>query len=311
MNGADRLAIAAGLVTVGLWSSAFVGIRAVAPDLSPGSIALGRLLIGSLLLGALVARLGWVRPSRRDLACVIGVGLIWAAAYSIVLSAGERLVDAGTAAMLVAMGPIFIALLAGFFLGEGWPVRLLVGCAIAFAGTVLIAAGAAAGSNSAGASPSGLGVALCVVAAALYAIGVTLQKPALAALPAVQVTWLACLVGAVACLPFAAGLGSELGRARPETVAWLVYLGVFPTSVGFTTWAFALGRMTAGRAGTLSYLISPTVIAISWLVLGETPAGLAVLGGGLCVAGVIVARWGLPRLRARTESPSPGESSAT
>ena len=307
----DRLAIAAGLVTVGLWSSAFVGIRAVAPELSPGSIAFGRLLIGSLLLGALVTRLGWVRPSRRDLACVIGVGLTWAAAYSVVLSAGERLVDAGTAAMLVAMGPIFIALLAGLLLGEGWPARLLVGCLVAFAGTVLIAGGTAAGSSSAGTPASGFGVALCVAAAALYAIGVTFQKPVLARLPAVQVTWLACVVGAVTCLPLAAGLGSELGQARPETVAWLVYLGVFPTSVGFTTWAFALGRMTAGRAGTLSYLISPTVIAISWLVLGETPARLAVVGGGLCVAGVAVARWGMPRLRARRASPSPSGSSAT
>jgi drug/metabolite transporter (DMT)-like permease len=47
----DRLALAAALVTVVLWASAFVGIRAAAVDLSPGSIALGRLIVGSLSLG--------------------------------------------------------------------------------------------------------------------------------------------------------------------------------------------------------------------------------------------------------------------
>jgi drug/metabolite transporter (DMT)-like permease len=304
----DRVATVAGLVTVGLWGSAFVGIRAVAVDLSPASIALGRLAIGSILLAPLVARMGWVALSRRDAALAIGMGVAWSAGYSIVLGAGERLVDVGTAAMLVGIGPILITVLAGLLLGEGWPARLLVGCAIAFGGTTVIGAASAGRPIGSGALA---GVALCVLAALLYAIGVTLQKPILRAVPGVQVTWLACLIGAIACLPFAPTLAGEVTQARPETIAWLLYLGVFPTSIGFTTWAFALGRMTAGRAGTLSYLVSPTAILISWLLLGETPAGLAVVGGGLCVAGVVVARWGRPRLRARTAARSPSESSAT
>jgi drug/metabolite transporter (DMT)-like permease len=284
---ADRVATVAGLVTVGLWGSAFVGIRAVAVDLSPASIALGRLVIGSLLLMPLVARRGWVKLSRRDAALVIGMGVAWSAGYSIVLGAGERLVDAGTAAMLVGIGPILITVLAGLVLGEGWPPRLLIGCAIAFGGTVVIGSATAAQPAGSGAIA---GIALCVLAALLYAIGVTLQKPVLRAVPGIQVTWLACLIGAIACLPFAPTLADELGRARPDTLSWLLYLGVFPTSIGFTTWAFALGRMSAGRAGTLSYLVSPTAILISWLLLGETPAALAILGGALCVLGVIVAR---------------------
>jgi drug/metabolite transporter (DMT)-like permease len=284
----ERAALVAGLVTVVLWASAFVGIRAVAIDLSPGTIALGRLGIGSILLVGLVARRGWVQPSRRDLALVVAMGIVWSAGYSILLGAGERLVDAGTAAMLVGIGPIFIAVLAGLFLAEGFPARLLTGCLIAFCGTAII--GVATATGAGGASSILAGVALCIAAAFLYAVGVTLQKPALKALPGIQVTWLACVVGAVACLPFAPGLASELGRARPETLAWLLYLGVFPTSIGFSTWAFALARMTAGRAGTLSYLVSPTAIVISWLVLGATPALLAIAGGALCVIGVVVAR---------------------
>jgi drug/metabolite transporter (DMT)-like permease len=205
--------------------------------------------------------------------------------------------------MLVGIGPIFIALLAGLVLAEGFPARLLTGCLIAFCGTAIIAVATA---TEVGRSSSTLaGVALCVGAAVLYAIGVTLQKPALKALPGIQVTWLACAVGAVACLPFTPGLASELGRARPETLAWLLYLGVFPTSIGFSTWAFALARMTAGRAGTLSYLVSPTAIVISWLVLGATPALLAIAGGALCVIGVVVARSNGRSSRARSDA-APG-----
>ena len=56
----DRLAVAAALVTVTLWASAFVGIRAVVDDFSPGSLALGRLTVGSIALGVVVAAsAGW------------------------------------------------------------------------------------------------------------------------------------------------------------------------------------------------------------------------------------------------------------
>ena len=87
-----------------------------------------------------------------------------------------------------------------------------------------------------------------------------------------------------------AGLARRAGAGARRRTAWLLYLGVFPTSIGFTTWTLALGRMRAGRAGTISYLISPTAIGISWLLLGETPGWMAVGGGVLSIAGVMLAR---------------------
>jgi drug/metabolite transporter (DMT)-like permease len=229
-----------------------------------------------------------VRPSGRDLALIVAAGVAWFAGYNVILNAAERLVDAGTAAMLVAVGPIFIALFAGLFLGEGFPRRLLAGCAVAFAGAVII--GVATSADASASSSTPLGVALCLVAALLYASGVTLQKPVLRNVSALQVTWLACLVGAIACLPFAPGLIDEARVAEPVNLAWLVFLGIFPTSIGFTTWAYALARMSAGRAGAMTYLIPPTAILISWVLLAETPPVIALFGGLLCVGGVVVAR---------------------
>jgi drug/metabolite transporter (DMT)-like permease len=289
----DRIAIAAALVTVGLWASAFVGIRAAAVDLSPGSIALGRLAIGSVALGALVAVRGWRRPSRRDLLLIVASGLTWFAAYNLALNTAERLIDAGTTSMLVNVGPILIAILAGVFLREGFPPRLFAGCVVAFAGAVVIGL-ATTGSTSAtvggAAANAPLGIVLCLVAALAYASGVTLQKPALRNVSALQVTWLACLTGFVVCLPFAPTLVSEVGRAQPSSLAWLVYLGLFPTSVAFTTWAFALGRSSAGRLGSLTYLVPPVAIGLAAVLLDEAPAALALVGGAIAIGGVIVAR---------------------
>jgi drug/metabolite transporter (DMT)-like permease len=294
----DRLALGAALVTVVLWASAFVGIRAAAADLTPGSIALGRLVVGSIALGLLVAVRPWTRPTGRELALIVAFGLVWFAVYNLALNEAERNIDAGTAAMLVNTGPIFIAIFAGAFLGEGFPARLLVGCLIAFVGTLLI--GLATSTGGQGGGNSTLGIGLCFVAALAYAAGVTLQKPTLRRVPAYEVTWLGCLVGAVACLPFAPNLIREVGTADPLNVAWLVYLGLFPTAIGFTTWAFALSRTPAGRLGSTTYLVAPVVIVIAWALLAEVPPPLAVVGGALCIAGVAVARSTrsfLPRLR--------------
>ena len=293
----DRLSLAAALTTVVLWASAFVGIRAVATDLTPGALALGRLLVGSIALGGLVVIRPWVRPTRRELALVVGSGLIWFVVYNLALNEAERNVDAGTAAMLVNTGPIFIAIMAGLFLGEGFPARLLLGCAIAFAGTLIIGVATSTGEVRGNTT---LGIALCIVAAFSYAAGVTLQKPAVRRIPGHQVIWLACLTGAIVCLPFAPDLLHELSVAQPTNIAWLVYLGLFPTAIAFTTWAFALSRTPAGRLGATTYLVPPVVIVMGWLLLGETPPPLAIAGGVLCIAGVAVARSRrsfVPRLR--------------
>lgn len=285
---ADLLAIGAALITVVLWASAFVGIRAVTADLSPTSLGLGRLAIGSIALGILVAVRGFVRPSRRDLVLILASGLTWFAIYNVVLNTAERSIDAGTASMLVNTGPIFLAILAGTFLGEGFPPRLVLGCLVSFAGAVVIGLATSSADALAGVSP--IGAVLCIAAAIAYATGVTLQKPALRRVPAAQVTWMACVTGAVLLLPFAPKLVGELGTAHVSSLGWLVYLGIFPTAIAFTTWAFALNRTAAGRLGSMTYLIPPVVIALSWAMLSEVPSVAAIVGGILCIAGVVVAR---------------------
>jgi drug/metabolite transporter (DMT)-like permease len=208
------------------------------------------------------------------------------------LNAGERHVDAGTAAMLVNVGPILIAILAGVLLREGFPRKLFVGCAVAFAGVALIAV-ASANHNATTA-----GIVLCLASAFAYAGGAVSQKIVLRRLTALQTILLCCVIGVVFFLPFLPQLVRQAGDAPAGALGWTVYLGLFPTAVGFVTWAYALARTDAGRLGAMTYLVPPLSILLGWAWLGEAPAALAYAGGALCLAGVAISRARGPRREA-------------
>ncbi|MDT0304908.1 DMT family transporter [Streptomonospora wellingtoniae] len=292
-------------ITVLLWASAFVGIRSAGHDFSPGAMALGRMVAAALTLSvfaAVAAASARYRtaerataesaaepasfralPRGRLLGLIALWGVVWFGGYNVALNAAERLVDAGTAALLVATAPILVAVTAVAVLGERLTSRLGIGVAVAFAGVALIAVTGFTG------RVDGVGVALAVLSAVLYAFAVLLQKRLLARVEAVTMTWLGALAGTAALLPFLPALLSELAAAPAASLAAVLYLGVFPTAVGFLTWGYVLSYWTAGRTIAATYLVPPVTVALSWTLLGEVPAVLALLGGAFCLAGVVLA----------------------
>jgi drug/metabolite transporter (DMT)-like permease len=276
--------LAAG-VTVLLWASAFVAIRSAGRDFSAGALALGRLLPAAVVLAAisLVRRAGW--PPRAAWPGIVTTGVLWFGLYMVALNWGEQHVDAGTAAMVVNIGPILIALLSGWLLREGLPRPLIVGITVSFAGVILVGI-----ATSTGRHPSLAGVLLCLLAAVSYSVAVISQKPALRHASALQVTTFGCAVGALACLPFSGQLVSQLATAPLSATLSVAYLGVFPTALAFTTWAYALSRTSASKMGATTYLVPFLTVLMAWAILGQVPGWLALGGGLLCLVGVALSR---------------------
>jgi drug/metabolite transporter (DMT)-like permease len=279
------LPLAAVATTLVFWASAFVAIRYLGDAFSPGPLSLGRLVVGSVCLGAVALASGVPRPTRSQWLSIVVIGVLWFGVYNVALNEGEQRVDAGTAAMLIQVSPILIAVLAAIFLDEKFTRFLVIGLGLAFGGVALIAV-----STSPGGDRDVVGVGLCLLAAAVYAVSLVLQKPLVASLRGVHVTWLACSVGMIACLPFTGTLWSELGDAPASSIWWLVYLGVFPTAIAFTTYAYALRHMSASNLGVTTYLVPPITIVMGLVFLDEAPPTMAYVGGALALVGVAVAR---------------------
>lgn len=293
------LVLGAIAVTLVLWASAFVAIRHLGREVPPGALSLGRLLIASVALAFVVFRRRPTWPARRDWPLLLLCGVAWFGVYNLALNEAERRIDAGTAALIVQIGPIIVALLATVFLGEAMSRWLLIGMAVGFAGVVVIARG-----FSSGESGDLVGVWLAVLAAVTYAVGVLAQKPLLGRLPGPEVTWLACIIGAVVCLPWSGELLTVVRGSDASTLLWIGYLGVFPTAIAFSTWAWVLARSEAGTLTLTTFLVPFIATLIAWALLGEVPPPLTFLGGALAIAGVLLTRH-RPKVAESTREPEP------
>lgn len=282
--GQDWRVLLATAVVLVLWASAFVAIRWVGDSLSAGSLALARQLVATLVLVAIALVRRPPLPRGRGLVLVIVYGVLWFAGYTLVLNLASLYLDAGTTAMLVNVAPLIVAVVAGIVLREGFPLPLIVGIGVAFTGVVLIAAG--------GIGPEGdpVGIALGLLAAVLYASGVLVQKVALRTTEPLSATWVGSLVGALALLPFPPDLIGDLGSAPAPSLAAAVYLGVFPSAIAFLLWAWVLQRGTAGATASATLAVPAIAVLLSWIVLGELPTVLGLVGGALCLAGVAWSR---------------------
>jgi drug/metabolite transporter (DMT)-like permease len=265
-----------------LWASAFAGIRLGLRGFGPGQLALLRFMIASLslLIYALIVRLPL--PSPRDLPMLFLMGFLGFTVYHVGLNAGEVVVPAGAASFIIASVPVFSTLLAVIFLQERLTTLGWIGAAISFLGVAVISLGTGAGLKF---QPAALLIVLAALGESIYFV---LQKPLLSRYSGLQLTTYTIWTGTVFMMVYLPGMISQLGRASAASTLAVVYLGIFPAAIGYVLWSIALSRADVSRL-TSTLNLSPILsLIIALLVLGEVPAVLALIGGLITVAGVIL-----------------------
>jgi len=278
--------------TVLLWASAFPAISVAVRGLGPAGLAVARLAIASLVLALAAPVMGVRRPAVRDLPLIALCGLAGMTGYQLLLNAGERVVPAGTASLLVATAPVYASVLAVMFLGEHPGRRWWIGSAVALAGTAVIAV-----SHGLGFGASAL---IVLAAAVLQGIYHAASKPLLARYSSVEVTSYAMWAGTAFILPWAGSLVRALPHASGPAVGAAAFLGLAPPALGFVLWAYAMARMDVGRVTTSLYLVPAAAIVISLAWLGQVPGPVELGGGAIALAGVMLAG---SRPRARRTRP--------
>jgi drug/metabolite transporter (DMT)-like permease len=166
-----------------------------------------------------------VWPARDDVALLLLVGIAWFGVFNLALNAAEQRIDAATAALVIVLGPLVTAVLAVIFLKEALRDWVVVGIGAGVTGVALITLGSATSS----AQDAG-GVLLALPAEVAVGWPWSPRCRSCGGCPPVELTFLACLIGAAFCLPWAGELWRLVADGAPG-LWWIVYLGVFPTEV--------------------------------------------------------------------------------
>ena len=266
----------------------FIVAKRALGELSAFELALLRFTLAAGVYAALLAR-SRVRVAGRDVLRLAVLGLFAIPVNQGMFLMGLARTTSGHGALLYALAPIFVLILARVRLGETVTPLKLAGIVLAFAGVLVVLLPRRATAATGAAAPL-VGDLLILAAVGAYAVFVTEGKPFAERYGPVVSTGLITIAGALLYLP--AGLvGSDVRHvAALSRTGWLcvAYLVVLASVGSYLMYYWVLARVEASRVAIWSNLQPVLTAVMAWAVLGEPLAPSFLAGGTLVLAGVVM-----------------------
>ncbi len=289
-----KIWLALGIVYL-VWGSTYLAIRyAIGADTGdagfpPLAMAGVRFLIAGL--GLFAVTVGRPAPDRRPdplgwpqwrAAAIVGVALLLGGNGLVVLA--EQRVDSYIAAVLVAMVPLWAALL-GYFRGTDRLSRAgVAGVLLGFAGVVILVNPFGASHVDIGGSLLLIGATLCWTGGSYYARTAPMPRRPLV-MTAME------MISGGAALTLAGLVTGDFGRVDLDSVgasAWwaVAYLVVFGSIVAFTAYAWLLRNARLSLVTTYAYVNPVVAVILGALFLSEEITARTLLASVVIIAGV-------------------------
>ena len=291
----ERLAANAGaFVAAVLFGSSVVAVRVAVQEVPPLSLAVLRFGQGGLLLVLVLLLVGvrdLLRVRWRDLPLLILLGAVLFAVFPVTFNTSLRLIEASRGALILATIPLWSALLARIARSERLAPRQLVGILLSLGGVGLALAERGLDWHSGLGTLAGDGLMLVTaLCGAAYAV---LAQRAFARYGALTVTAYAMVLGTLLLLPAALveGLVGVLPQLNGQTLALLVFLGVFGGALGFFLWTFALTRLTPTQVTVYINLNPLVAMVLAAALLTERLTIVFAAGFGTVLVGVLLVNW--------------------
>jgi len=279
-NRPQRLAYAAMLFNIIAWGMSWVSVRTVLTELDAGQVGAMRYLIASAVMVPVWFWRGRPLPARSDLLLVALLGLFGFCFYNLGVNFGEKTVDAGTGSLLISFQPILVIVIGVLLRREVVSLVAWIGILISMAGVIMTAIGSSAGLTL------NFGTILILGAALSSAIQTLINKALTRRYHALDVTTWAIWIGTIGLLPFSHDLPAAWGRLSTNGLLHLIFLGVVPAALCYTIFAWVLTQVPIATAMSAVYAIPVFSLIFGWLMLGEQPTTLTLVGGAVTIVGV-------------------------
>ncbi|OXS28979.1 MAG: hypothetical protein BCS36_09610 [Desulfovibrio sp. MES5] len=270
------------LLTVMLWSTAYVFTKLALEFFSPGALGLLRCGVATLTFGCVVALGRIPAPRLRDLPLFILSGLCGFTLYMLAFNLGSVTLNPTTNCIVISTTPIITAVLARLAFGE--KLRALRWCALALAfGGVVVMNG---GGQSFVVAP---GIAWVLLAALLVSLYNILQRGLSRKYGALQITAWSFFTGTALLLYFLPDALDQVRVAPARALLLLCFLGVFPSAAAYLCWGKALSL--APRTSLVTnymFLTSFLALLLEYVVTGGLPGLSTFVGGGIILASLLL-----------------------
>jgi drug/metabolite transporter (DMT)-like permease len=281
MNKKAKIAL---IATMLIWSSSYVAIRIGLQGYSAGSLGLLRYSIAAVIMVIVYFRL----PKRSKINLKDGVsifltGSIGIGAYNVALNYGEHTVNAAVAGFLISAIPVITMVLAVIIYKEKVSIIGIIGILISISGISLIFI-----SESSGHGNINWGVLIILISVACGSFYILMQKKLLKKYNPIELAALCIISSAIIQLIFLPSLIGEISHAPIKTSLSAIYLGIFPASCAYLAWSYALKHIPITKASSVLYALPFFTLLLGWLVLGELPMWLSLIGGVMSLFGAFI-----------------------
>ena len=281
--------LAFGLVYV-IWGSTYLAIRIAVQSIPPATIGALRFLIGGLLLlSYCAARNKEVWPNRRALFQLGVVGVLLLTGGNAVVNWAERYVTSSLAALIVALVPIWVAIIEAFVIRTArLSTRGVLGLVLGLFGLLVLLWPRLHG-ESAVRDTHMAGAVLLMFASLSWASGSVLSKQwNLTIDPFVATAW-EMIIGGTANGMLSIML-KEWPRANWTNAALVAvaYLTICGSVVAFTAYIWLLNHVSTAKVATYAYVNPVIAVVLGWLLLNEPLDAFVVAGAGAIVIAVVL-----------------------
>jgi drug/metabolite transporter (DMT)-like permease len=271
------------VLTLLTWSFSFIAAAHLRQHLGLAEALAARFVPVFLGAGAFLLFRKPLRVPRDAWPKVIAMGLLSVPVYNVFFFHGMKTVPTGTAALIIALNPVFTAVLARVVLGEPFGRRQVSGLLLAMAGVFVVIR---FGTEKAVDWPylsSALLLALAPLSWAIYTvIGRTLPAGA----DPVDTSYALLFVGSLPLLVLARPATVRTLAQSPDALASALYLAIPCTLLAWVSFLWALKRLPAGETASFIFLNPPLANLWAWLFEGATLRPPFLLGAAILLAGV-------------------------
>lgn len=304
MKLSRNLAVVALLMSMLLWSSAYIAMKFALQYYEPMVIMAGRMLVASAIFLVVWRHIGQFQYRAGDWRPLLVMVLAEPCLYFVFEGYALQYTSAQQAGVVLALLPLLASVGAWLWLGEKIRRQAVAGFALAIAGAVWLSF---AGEADAHAPNPLLGNLLelgAVICAVVYVLAV---KRLTAHYNPWTLTALQSFAGSLFFLPLLAlpqvSVPDEWWPVAPEAAGAILFLGAVVNIGAYGLYNLGTSYISANQSAAFINLIPVMTLALAWLILGERLNAEQMLACLVVMSGILLSQWRPSRGREAQELP--------